>query len=247
MSLDDLSLVKVKDAVRQCEQKNSPKFIGFLSETELGNAVKLLKNENAKFCFFGGYSEASRTFLCVMPEWMEEDFSVFPISTIEFSYRKTEKLSHRDFLGAVMSLGVTKESIGDILVAEEKTYMFVAESVADYLISQIQKVGSVGVNVNLSEEKEFSYTPKFDEKTNTVASMRLDCVVSAICNCGRKRANELIEAGFVIVNSAVVEKSTFVVKQNSKISVRKHGKFIIEECNNFTKKQRIVLKYKKYL
>lgn len=247
MSLENLTLIKVRDAVRQCEQKNSPKFIGFLTEAELGSIIPFLKKEKVKYCCFGGYSEASNVFLCIMPEWLEEENVVFPISIIEFGYRTNVLLTHRDFLGTVMALGITRNSIGDILVDSQKTYMFVAESISEYIISQVSKVGSVGVTVKLSNETSFNYVAKMSEHTETVASLRLDCVVAALCNCGRKKACELIESGCVILNSSVIKKCTSLIKQNSIISVRKFGKFIIDDCSGFTKKQRIVLKYKKYL
>lgn len=247
MPSDDLIRVRIKDACRICTVKNIPKFIGFLSETDLGNAVNIVNKENLRCCSFGGFSNASRKFLCIMPEWLNEEDVEFPISMLEFDFRKGNQLSHRDFLGAVMALGVKKETVGDIIVNDGKAFMFVTENMSEYIKTQISKVGSEGVAVDISDNNQFDYTPKMQNCVATVASMRLDCVVSAICNCSRKAAVELIESGLVVVNSTLVEKPTFLVKNDSVLSVRKHGKFVIIDCTSITKKQRVVLEYKKYL
>lgn len=247
MSVDNLTEIKVRDACRLCETKNVPKFTSFLSEAELGKALNVVKNMRQRCCFFGGFSEAERNVLCVCPEWLETDNVEFPITTLEFQYIKNSGLTHRDFLGAVMALGIKKETVGDILVFDSVCYMFVLNTVSEYIISELKKVGSVGVKITVSQKTDFEYSVKTEEKTTTVASLRLDCVVSALCNFSRKNAAELIEQGFVFVNSLSVEKATATVKENDKISVRRHGKFVVCSASDLTKKQRTVLKYKKYL
>ena len=124
----DIALLpaRIDDLRQQCEKTNTPKFIGFLTAEEVALATKTLKHDK-NYCLFGGYDTAERVMIGFLPEWC--DNPVFPITPITFTYRKCDKLSHRDFLGAIMSLGVARETIGDILVEEGRAVIFVSNDV----------------------------------------------------------------------------------------------------------------------
>ena len=247
MLQNDLFVSKVRDACRISNLKSVPKYLGFLDSAQLNTAVSVIKNEKANYCIFGGHSECERNFICVLPDWMEAENTVFPIKAIKFTFNDEYKLSHRDFLGALMSLGIKREVVGDIFVYDGVAFAFVAENIADYLVTEISKVGSVGVKVQICDNPDISATVKYDDRTQTVSSLRLDCAVSAVCGVGRKAAVGLIESGFVSVNNFAIAKTVYAVKQGDKISVRKYGKFLIDDCSGATKKQRVILNYKKYV
>jgi RNA-binding protein YlmH len=88
---------------------------------------------------------------------------------------------------------------------------------------------------------------KLADFTVTVASARIDCVISALCGVSRSKAAELIEGGFVSLNSIMCDKTTRTVRNSDKVTVRGKGKFIIDNLNDLSKKGRIILKYKKYI
>lgn len=243
----ELFASKIGDACRISRTRNIPKYIGFFDSAELTTAVNIVRNEKLRFLVFGGYDSAERNYICILPEWMSEQDAEFPITPIKFTFNSGYKLSHRDFLGSLMAQGIKRETVGDILVNDGLAVVFVAQNLTDYLLAEISKVGSVGVKAEICENFEFIPNAKFEEKSQTVSSLRLDCVISAICSVGRKNADDLIEGGFVTVNSLSVTKSTYKIKQNDKISVRKYGKFLIDNCSTLTKKQRVVLNYKKYI
>ncbi len=242
---EKLLLSRLEDISSRAEKTNKPQFIGFLSEGENATAKKFLEKRGLFVSFFGGYKEALRNFVCVSP--FSCDDGAFPLTAITFSFRKEDKLSHRDFLGSITALGIAREKIGDILIEDGRAVIFVDRAIDDFIMSQMQKVGRVGVNLKTGAEFPLPETQKKAEFSDTVASARLDCVVAALCNTSRNGANELIAESGVCVNSFLCEKPTQNVKSGDIISVRKNGRFNIVSLNGISKKGRIILKYEKYI
>lgn len=145
-----------------------------------------------------------------------------------------------------MSLGLERDTVGDIIVGKKESYVFVDESVAEYVISQVTKIGSSGVEVFKDNSKELEVAETFSDFSDTIASKRLDCVVAAFGNCSRGKAAEIIEMGLVSVGGLEVTKVTKEITEGDVISIRRKGKFIVDGISDVTKKGRLVLKYRKY-
>ncbi len=243
----DAEILKARifDTADICERTNRPKFLGFLSMEEAVLVKRTLENRGVDFVLFGGYDVSERVMLGCFPEWDEE--RLFPIVPLTFKYRITDTLCHRDFLGSLMGLGITRESVGDILVEEGRTVVFVSEDIAGFVLSQIEKVGRVGVEVSKGFTLPLPPIGKLAEFEGTVASERLDCVVSELCNVSRGTALQKIEDGMVSVNSVVCEKATKSIISGDAVTVRGKGKFIITSLDGKTRKNRIVIKYQKYI
>ena len=242
---EKLFFARVNDAVELCYKSSAPQFLGFLSETEAAKAQDILGNLNASFRFFGGYDEACRVMLGIFPEWCED--APFPIKALTFSYRECDTLSHRDFLGSVMALGITRETVGDILVENGRAVMFVTAEMERYISSQTEKVGRVGVNISQGFTEPLPQHSKLAEFSDTIASARLDCVVAAVCSTSRSKAAQMIEGALVSVNSIGCQKATRAVTGGDKITVKGKAKFIIDSISDLSKKGRIILKYSKYV
>ena len=236
---------RINDTFEICRKASKPKFLGFLSKEEAVLAECTLKSRNADFTFFGGYKSAERVMLGCFPKWDNE--KNFPISAVTFYYRKTDVIGHRDFLGSLMALGITRMSVGDILVEEGRAVVFVTGDVLGFVLSQIEKIGKVGVEVKEGYDEPLPQKNKLSTFDCTVASERLDCVVAALCNLSRGTAVSKIEEGTVSVNSVVCEKPTKTVASGDAVTVRGKGKFLIESLELKTRKNRIVLKYQKYV
>lgn len=236
---------RVSDAIALCELRGVPRFVGFLSVAEAAECTPIL--QNVKHRFFGGYESAERTFLGVFPNWCEAENEIYPIVPITFSFRTCDKLSHRDFLGAILSLGLSRETVGDILIEKGRAVAFVTLDIAEYILSQISKVGSVGVELSRGFKGSLPNLSRVLECSATVASLRADCVVSALISKSRNTAVELIEKALVSVNSVALSKPTKTILQNDIISIRGFGRFKITANGDTTKKGRIVLKYNKYI
>lgn len=233
------------DTVNICERTARPKFLGFLSLEERAFCEKLVEKTNADYKFFGGFEEAQRVMLGCFPDW--DDSKSFPITAVTASFRKMDNVSHRDVLGSLMGLGLKREAVGDILIGDSSAVIFLTDETVDYVMSQITKIGRVGVTLKKGFTEPLPMAGKLEAFSVTVASERLDCVVSALIGVSRNKATEKIEQSLVTVNSVVTEKVTSKINNGDVISVRSKGKFIIEALEDRTKKDRLILKYKKYV
>ncbi len=238
-------IARIGDTADICERTQRPKFLGFLSREQSVLAEKTLNTKNIKYAFFGGYDGAERVVLGCFPDWAE-DFD-FPITSVTFNYRRSDSLAHRDFLGSLMGLGIKRESVGDILIEEGRAVVFLLDEISDYVLKQIGKIGRTGVKTESGFVHPLPERDRLTECSATVASERLDCVVAAVCNISRAAAALKITEGFVSVNSVVYEKATKSVESGDVLSVRGKGRFIIDAVDDRTRKNRIVLKFKKYI
>lgn len=241
---NELLPARVKDLANICDKTNTPKFLGFLTPSEVAIAVKHL-GKGERYRLFGGYEGAERVFLCFLPEWCDE--VTYPITAFSFKYRRCDTLTHRDFLGALMSLGIARETIGDILVEQGRAVVFVHNDISQFVFTQISKIGNVGVSVAEGFDAPLPQRGTKQEFVTTVASTRLDCVVSAICGISRKASSDIISEGLVSVNSICCEKSTLTITSGDILAVRHSGRFEITDCDGYSKKGRVILKYNKYI
>ncbi len=240
-------LARIEDAIRICENSSYPKFLGFLTPSERAVVQNHVLRLSSNFCFYGGYGEAERVYFGAFSDWCENKESFFPIEAITVSYRTCDKLTHRDFLGALMSLGISRETVGDILVENGRAVIFLSREIVDFAMTQLEKIGRVGVKVSKGYTLPLPGLSKREEFSDTIASQRLDCVVSSLAKCSRSKAEDLILGGLVFVNSLPVEKTVKAVCQGDKITIRGKGKFEIVSISDKTKKNRIILIAKKYV
>lgn len=242
---DSILYAKLRDAKRLSEKRQFPSFVGFLNEQQISQSVAYLKSiECYTFKLYGGYENCERSVLGIFPKGSDMENYMFPISAVAFEYKKEYSLTHRDFLGSVMGLGIKRESVGDILILAGKAIMLIRDDIKEYIISQITKVGSVGVKTYLYTEDIIPQKPQFKELNCTVASLRLDNIVSAITGLSREKSARLIKTGMVAVNSLAVQSVSAGVKADDKISVRGKGKFIVGDTGGLTKKGRYKLTVK---
>ena len=242
---DTLLPARIEDAVRACERNCTPQFLGFLTETQVSAAIKALRAYNVRYELWGGHEDAERQYLGILPDWCEE--IVFPITPLTFTYRTVDTLSHRDFLGSLMALGLVREKIGDILVESGRAVVFANRDIAKFITEGISKVGRVGVTVSVGADEPLPQAAKLMEASETVASLRLDCVVAAIYGLSRSAAAEAISEGAVFVDSVVCEKATRTVDEGNKINFRGRGRVQILDADGRSRKGRIILKYNKYI
>ncbi len=241
---NEFLIARTKDIIETVFRTDRPKYLGFLSKEEAVFIKKFLENRNVKHSFFGGDSSCERVFLGCFPEWMNEPD--FPITAVTFTYRTTDSLRHRDVLGALMALGIKRETVGDILIEQGRAVVFLSNDITNFVAENLGKIGNVGVTIQIGITGDLPERNSLLENSATIASLRLDCVVSALAKCSRNTANELIENGFVSVNSVICQKSTKTLENGDVLSVRHKGKFEIVSTDKKTKKERIILAFKSY-
>lgn len=247
---ESLLVPKIKDALLRSRRQSAPCFVGFLNETEISDAELFLasavcRNEfgsDLSFDFFGGFENAERKMFCALPQWAEKgDSSLFPITALKISHNPSYSLTHRDYLGAFMSLGIVRSKIGDIAVENDGAFAFVHSDIADHIVSQISKIGRVGVKISKADLSDFQIEQSFTDLQATVASNRIDCVCAALLGTSREKAVGFITSKSVFINGAECIRADKRVFDGDAVTVRKKGKFIIDSISSTTKKGRTVL------
>ncbi len=153
-----------------------------------------------------------------------------------------EKLSHRDYLGAMMHLGIERHQLGDILLDEKGAYIFCFAHIGKLLEEQLLKVKHTQVSVQLVIWEESGWEQKFKEKEGFVASMRLDVLISLAFGLSRKTSSQLIQKQRVFVNGKLLMGGDDKRRADDVISVRGYGKFKIGELGKKSKKGRQLVK-----
>ncbi len=241
-------LSRIEDTVRLCEKRNYPHFLGFLDQGEQAIAQDYLHRQtDAKWLFYGGYQDAERCFLGVFPSYMETDISLFPLQSVAFHYRKERSLTHRDVLGTLMSQGLRRDAVGDILCGDGYAVVYLKEDVVSYVSEQVDKIGGEGIRV---ERNYFGVLPKnhrYAPLSDTIASARLDAVVKVLIHSSREQAASLIRAQQVSVDHRPVLSLSATVNEGSVISVRGYGRFVIDQIGPESKKGRLYFSARKYI
>ena len=180
----------------------------FLSPRELHYAKGFLARKGVSFFSFGGYSDAERQRVYILPEYIEEisdidELSEYGyscgISVIEAKGSGFEKLSHRSFMGSLLALGIERDVIGDIvMISEDSAVVFCDESISEFLVSSWERAGRDKIKVTKSSlRKDFCPKRNYAPLSDTVASARIDCVVAAICSLSREKARAAVLDGLV--------------------------------------------------
>ncbi len=247
MQADNSSLSpRVADAVAFARDRFTDKYIGFLDEKGVAECKAALGCEGyGNYGFFGGYEGAERVMLGVFSEYTSADSADWPVKAITVTSRRSAELTHRDYLGSLMSLGIKRETVGDILCEPSRAVIFVSSKLAGHICSQLTKVGGEGVGVMLGFDPPLPVAHSFAEISDTVASMRLDCVVASLCSVSRGKAEELVSAGLVSVSGVEIQKTGFTVKSGDTVSVRGKGRFIIDDSPGSSRKGRILFRARK--
>lgn len=210
---------------------------GFLNESEVSVAHNYLKNQGIEHTFFGGYSEASRMFL-----YLSDDVSGFDdIAALEITVKGDVKLTHRDFLGSLMGLGITRECVGDILLKDHSAVVFVRRELIDYILQNLSSVGRASVRISVYNGDTNDLRPKLEEVEVLVTSMRVDNFITSVCKCSRQKATDYISADKVFINYSCVQKPSKLLECGDVVSIRGFGKYKIGDILRNTKSGRLVV------
>ena len=230
-----------RDLARTSYQRGIAVFSDFLNLNEL-NIFQSLRGEfpYLETETFGGYELAERQIAVFRPEApvFYADYPVKCLKITPLNAKFAEDLNHRDYLGAVLNLGIDRACLGDILVEEDAAYLFCLERMADFIRDNLIRIRHTSVYVEQVEAENFHYEPKYKEVSGTVASVRLDKLLALAFNASRSSLTGLIEGGKVFVNGKLVTSNGYEPKEGDLISVRGMGRFRFRETGGQSKKGR---------
>ncbi len=245
---DKFMLDKISNLARKAEEKYIFGSTFFLNTTELEIAKEFVqKNNMQNFMFWGGAENAYRKCLAFFPPCDKPDPNKIPITGYTINLPKGYSVSHRDILGTLMSLGIKRECIGDIAIDQESgNYaVFVVNSIAPQ-VESITKIARVGVSFSKGVE-DIDFSPKFKKIEKTIASLRLDCFVSACTNLSREVAQNAIKQGIVRLNGSVVSNKNFPIFLGCIVSIAGFGRFILSDIGKTTKSGKLHVTINKYI
>lgn len=229
-------------------------FLDLNQQNILHSLLPSLENTGVRVRMFGGYETAERQMAAFVPDAFcyEEDFhveSAYPISCIRVAplqAKFADALTHRDYLGSILNLGLDRSKIGDILLEEDCAYVFCHSSVCGFLIEEISRIKHTSVMAKEIFAKEDMPKPRREEISGTVASPRLDSVIALAFHTSRSSMIPFIKGGKVFVNGKSVISNGYNLKEGDIISVRGKGKFQFGSVTCKTKKNRFHVVLYKY-
>ena len=242
-------LGRLWDGLERCRSRNVPEVSGFLSPHEQALAGQLMQALGAVdgWTLWGGYEGAQRRQMHFLPDWCDRP-EAGAIRVLRCRFYETDHPTHRDFLGSLMGLGLTREKVGDILVSPQWADVLVGSSVADFLLQEWTQAGRVHLRVAEIGPEEIA-VPEQPVKLvrDTVASLRLDSVLAAGFSIGRSAAAELIRSGKVEVNWMPCEKPDAPVQEDDVLTARGLGKCQVETVGGQSRKGRTGITMKRFL
>jgi len=247
---DRLLIAKVLDRAGFSLKKHEDTFSDFCDPRKIAMIINVIsKIKEVKYSVFGGFDECERQVIGFCPEYQELEEKDFPIRVvrIDVNTKFSKDLTHRDFLGSILGLGISREKIGDILIYEKHALVFMFSEISSYIVSNLERVGRSVVKVSAVDLSNVDLPKqKVEEKSVTISSLRIDALLGAVFNISRGKAQELVESEKVFINWSVANNVSKAVKEDDTISLRGFGRAKLVEIKGKTKKDRIsvvVLKY----
>ncbi|SFG71870.1 YlmH/Sll1252 family protein [Oribacterium sp. WCC10] len=231
---------------------------GFLSLSELAFFYSLVQSSGISphmhifngcpFFVYGGHEDSERSVICFLPSYMtREDFHKNEIShgdivncihITPLNKKFADELTHRDYLGALMNLGLERDLIGDILVDEQSAFVFVLSEASHIISEELSRVKHTSVQCNIISPSECTVKTVFSAISGSVASERLDAILSMVFHLSRGKSLDIVKSENVFVDGRILTDPGYTLKPGERVSVRGYGKFIYEGTGNSTKKGR---------
>ncbi len=253
MNEEQLLKARFVDLAKKAYKQNVYTYTGFLTPAELA-WFDDIKSELGYVGYevYGGYDFSERQMICF---GSEENFGYknsWPIKILcvePYVEKFADELNHRDFLGAIMNLGIERNVIGDILVKNnKKAFIFCQENIFQYILDTLTKIKHTNVKIRLIEEENdlSELAPELIDMNVIVSSPRFDAIIAAVTKCSRNETLKMFSAKKVLLNGRVEERNSIALKPDDNFSVRGYGKYKFIGCGNETRKGRIYVNLKKY-
>ncbi len=246
----DLIQKRLLDLSRLAQYRNIITYSDFLNLNELNLFHQIPKsNLITAYNVFGGYEYSERQMISFIPDalYYESNYPIMTLRIVPKMKKFSEVLTHRDYLGSILGLGIDRCKIGDILVEQDYAIVFVHEAMGDYIINHLTKVKNTFVEVIDSPEIVGNFEPKYQEIRGSVSSVRLDSILALVLPESRSKLIRYIEGSKIYVNGKLITTNAYKLQEGELISVRGVGKFQFVGIQNKTKKDRYFVTVRKFI
>lgn len=236
-----IEIRKILDKIETVLNRHTIEATDFLDPYEMYLAKSALNSfMDLDYHKDGGYSEAERNIITLYPEYIFKEDIGQSISSLKIEgYSKGTE--HKDFLGAILNLGLKRNKIGDILVYDDYCIVIVKDEIKDYILYNLEKIKRSKVNVSVYEcNKIIPPEGKYNEIDRFLSSLRLDSAISAAFNLSRKESMDSIKNGDVKVNFENIEKPSEELDEGDLISVRGYGRFLLYNVKGKSKRDKYI-------
>lgn len=245
----DMMSKRLLELANKAYHKNIPIYSDFLNLSEL-SVLDYVKKQMPPINVYpiGGYNLAERKIVCFIPDDFKECY-VPPIDVLYISpnnLKFSEELTHRDYLGALVNLGIDRSKLGDIVMDGSAAYLFCHNTMSDYIEKELTRVKHTNIRIQQTEFDE-KCSIHYDTITGTVSSVRLDSVIALAFNSSRSKLITYIEEGKVFVNGRLITTNSYNLHDEDIISVRGLGKFCYKGMDSVTKKGKYHITIEKYI
>ena len=231
-------------------QRDIVTYSDFLNLNELNILHTTPKQEwFSRYETYGGYEYSERQMVAFLPDALcyENKYPICALKIEPLQRKFSEALSHRDYLGAILNLGIDRCKLGDILIEEYYAIVFAHQSLKNFIMEELTRIRHTSVCITEIDAEDVSYQPNTKEISGTVSSLRLDSLLSLAFSSSRSKLVAYIENGKVFVNGKLVTSNGYQIKENDIISVRGLGRFQFKEMLSQTKKGRFYIKIHLYI
>lgn len=224
---------KIKNSIEKLLDEKSTLF---LDKKEQKQIQRILKKK--QYQIFIPYEDADKVIL------YKESLP----NIVLFKIKCPEKIRHQDVLGSVLSLGIDSSYIGDIVFYQGSFYIYVLNEISTFLKNNWINIAKYKIKL-IEEDLSVlqDYKKEYEELEIQVSSLRVDNVLSSLCNLSRKQISEKIKNKEVFVNEEILTKNVYFLKENDTFSIRKYGKFKYKNIKKETKKQKLIIEVLKYI
>lgn len=252
------------DLMKLADRRGTPVFSGFSGLNGIGLIYKLLEDKGItgglveKYVVtFGGYPGAERQMACFLPDKLykmeiKEDFPIRCVRVIPVNPKFCDALTHRDFLGTVMNIGIERDQIGDIIIKREgeeqllSGYIFCCKDKVP-LIADITRIRHTAVRAEITDGTLLIHGQEYKDIPGSVSSLRLDAVASVAVKTSRSKCLALVKEGDIFLNGRCCTEGSKNISDGDVISIRGYGKYKIELSQSVTKKGRYHITVKQYI
>ena len=236
---------RIQDLARRCARTGKTLYTRFLDPVQADFARRCAREAGINCTLFGGYPQAE---LAVAAFSEDGEAGDFPVSCLDVEWNaRYAQIGHRDLLGAVMGLGVDRDTTGDIVLAGEGlAYLFCLAGMEEAVTTELDSAGRAKLRLSRHEGEVVCPEPEGQRRRITLASQRLDAFVSAGYDLSRSEAQKRINAGLVKLNHLPNQRTDAHVEAGDLISVRGSGRMKVEEILGQTRRGRLAAQIFQY-
>lgn len=243
MEAEELLKKRFAELARKCYQKGQYTFTDFLSLADMAGFYEMERELSyVPYTIWGGSELCER----VMIRFGSEEFlgytEEFPIACLEvkpLAQKFADQLSHRDFLGALMNLGIERSTLGDIFIVGNAGYIFCMENMASYIMENLTRIKHTTVMCKVADNPPALSETDMQEVVVQIASKRADGVISKVYRLSRNESLDLFRQKKIFINGRLCENNSQLLKEQDKVSVRGYGKFEFAEEIGISKKGKL--------